>query len=144
MKPRHEKVTYVVLTAVAIGFILWFAWTVSNALNPRRIAQQKLEFLDTQQKPLLLGDVERRLGDTEDGEGPYYEYKIVGSKKSIEFWMAPPPDPFPQHTRSLPVEVALVVEASDGKARILWPKELSEMDFNSAWKTMYPKSRQER
>lgn len=103
------------------------------------VPEAKLDFLQTQERPLLLRDVTRRLGQTEVGEeGPFDAYTTAGGKKTVEFWMLPPPEKMTEE--SVPVEIAMVVERSaDAKSLIIWPRDLRGSDINAAKKRFWPK-----
>jgi len=103
------------------------------------VAEAKLDFLQAQERPLLLPDVTKRLGHTEIGRnGPFYSYTIAGRKKTVEFWMLPPPEKMTE--KSVPVEIAMVVERSgEGNPIIIWPRELKGSDINAARKRFWPR-----
>ena len=101
------------------------------------VSAEQLQFLDTQERPLLLPDVTKRLGQTEIGQGPYYAYATT-EKRTIEFWMLEPPDDMPPE--GMPAEIAMVLERSpDGLPRIIWPRDLKGSNVKAAMKRFWPK-----
>jgi hypothetical protein len=114
------------------------AFTVATSCSQyATVTAKKLRFLETQERPLLLPEVTKRLGNTEIGRGPYYAY-TTAEKRTVEFWMLPPPETTTEKT--VPVEIAMVVERSPGgKSLIIWPRDLRGSSVDSAMKRFWPK-----
>ena len=106
----------------------------------RTITEPKLAFFDERQKPLLVRDVLKELGDTEVGRGPYYEYAITPGRTRLEVWMAmpPPPEEIPPEG-GIPLEVTMVVKRSGDQRTIIWPQNLRGVDFSAVHQLAYPK-----
>ncbi|HWN95795.1 MAG TPA: hypothetical protein VNT99_12230, partial [Methylomirabilota bacterium] len=106
--------------ALAVILFAFFGGCSQYAAVP----EAKLAFLQAQERPLLLPDVTKRLGHTEIGKGgPFYAYTTADGKKTVEFWMFPPPETMTE--KSVSVEIAMVVERSaDAKPLIIWPRDL--------------------
>ena len=145
MTSRREKILISLAVAAALAMLLVLGPRMYLAMFPaRKITAEQLAFLDHQEKPFLLNDMTRQLGDTEIGNGPHYDYRIAGTKKRIEFWFGPSPDPFPENVgkEGVPAEILVVVEAApDSKPRFLWPGHIRGLDVSSTWNSVYPKWR---
>lgn len=107
-------------------FVLSLLVSVASCSGYTAVSDEQLGFLTVQKKPLLLPDVTKRLGRTEVGSGPYYVYRIAGSKQTVEFWLAQPPKPESVPLEGVPMEVAMVVRRSILAACLtipagLWP-----------------------
>lgn len=114
------------------------AFTVATSCSQQTaVTAEQLHFLEIQERPLLLPEVTKRLGRTEIGRGPYYEY-TTAEKGTVEFWMLPPPETTTEKT--VPVEIAMVVERSpNGKPFIIWPRDLKGSSVDAAMKRFWPK-----
>jgi hypothetical protein len=123
---------------LALGVICSLVGVLAGCSAYRSVSHGQLRFLDTQEQPLWLPDVTKRLGHTEIGEGPYYAYTLKGQKTTIEFWMLPPPETMP--AEGVAAEIGMVVERpSDSPATIIWPAALKGSDVEAAKKRFYPK-----
>ena len=118
--------------------LIVLAFTAATSCSQHiAVTAEQLRFLETQEGPLRLPEVTKRLGHTEIGRGPYYAY-TTGEKRTVEFWMLPPPETTTEKT--VPVEIAMVVERSpDGKPFIIWPRDLRGISVEAAMKRFWPK-----
>ncbi len=123
---------------VTLSVICFLATAIAGCSTYRSASRDQLSFLETQEQPLWLPDVTKRLGHTEIGEGPYYAYRLSGQKTTIEFWMLPPPETMPPE--GIAAEIGMVVERpSGGAAAIIWPAALRGSDVEAAKRQFYPK-----
>src|SRR3954462_3660808 len=116
--------------------LIVLAFTVVTSCSQyAAVSTEQLRFLETQGRPLFLPEVTKRLGQTEIGRGPYYAY-TTAKKRTVEFWMLPPPKTMAE--KSVPVEIAMVVERSaDGKPLIIWPSDLRGSSVDAAMKRFW-------
>ena len=108
------------------------------------VSQQDLAFLATQKKPLTANDVGKRLGQVEIGPGPYYSYRMTGEKKTVRFWIAPPPAIATVPPGGIPIEIAVVsVKPDNGSASVIWPVELKGKELGDALAPFWPQTNNE-
>ena len=115
--------------------------------KPTVVTREQLKFVRDQQKPLLVGEVFRRLGTTPRFESGVFEpvcrYTTDGGKTSIEFWVFDFPEERLRHMKPnepIPEEVSIVVETAVGiKPRIIWPPDLVGSDIGSVLRATWPK-----
>jgi hypothetical protein len=105
------------------------------------IKAAQLDFLRSQSKPLFVSDVIARLGKTEIGNGPNYEYNVSGSGKTVQFWLRPPPNPPPKQIpkNGIPVEIVFVTEKAGPNSVIIWPENMRKTSIRAALHSFYPK-----
>jgi hypothetical protein len=105
------------------------------------VSQQDLAFLATQKKPLTANDVGKRLGQVEIGPGPYYSYRMAGEKKTVQFWIGPPPAAAAAPASGIPIEIAVVsVKPENGKDSVIWPAELKGKELEDALAPFWPQT----
>ncbi len=128
VRPMYHSVRLIFAAAVAA-----MCTGCSFVETPTVISQQQLTFLEHQQRPLWLTDVQRHLGTTGFGpNGLCYSYTVRETKHRVEFWMYPPPDePRPDLKTGdpIPIEIKEVIERAseaDENPRVIWSPGLKE------------------
>jgi hypothetical protein len=122
-----------------IGAIAVFAGLVTFVeLYRPSISESELGFLKTQKRPLTAEALAKRFGHSEIGPG-FYEYPIRGGNKRAEFWIGPPRPPPQGSASGFPVEIVVVVVRSGrSDARIIWPEEMKEKQFDEVISSFWP------
>jgi hypothetical protein len=74
-------------------------------------------------------------------QGPYYSYRMSGEKKTVQFWIAPPPAIATAPTGGIPIEIAVVsVKPDNGSASVIWPGELKGKELGDALAPFWPQT----
>ena len=125
---------------IAILFLALCGLVGCREERPTHITSDQIGFLAEQSRPLLMDDVDARLGVTPFDK---MRYRYITPSAAFDFYLLPYPEDKLKRFRNLqaiPMEVLMVVETQDNsKARIIWPKDLLGADFLSILKQVEPK-----